>query len=473
MQLFSQHRKKTLLGGVVLLVVVALLWYVTQTQHVRPMVEISPPTPPQAGGRLQMGMDAGGRLQGGGLQMGMDAGGRLQGGGLQGGRLPMGMDMDDMDMGGMKMDGMGMEPNDTGQVTAMLTPQSKKLSGLQLAIVKEQTVEKVIRAAGRVAYDERRLTQINLKVAGWIETLLVNFTGQVVKKDEPLLTLYAPDLFIAQKEYLLAKKIEAVRPILAQERESGGGLLLAARQKLLLLGMTESQIRLLDQGGEPEQFLTINAPMEGVIIRREGMRGMYVTPGMPLYEMADLSVVWVMADVHENEIASVHTGQKARVAVMAYPEETFDGKVGFIDPFLNSKSRTVGVRVELVNPELKLKPEMFAEVTLAVGGRRGRVIPETAVIDSGTQQIVFVDGGKETYLPREIKAVRFGNRYLVLEGLEVGERVVTAANFLVDSESKLMASTEMMGALGMGGIKMEQATMGKMEMGPKKEAASP
>lgn len=205
---------------------------------------------------------------------------------------------------------------------------------------------------------------------------------------------------------------------------------------------------------------------------------MRVTPEITLYEIADLSTLWVLADVYESELSYLKTEQEANVTVTAYPGDTFQGKVTFIDPFLNSQTRTVRVRLEIPNPDLKLKPEMFAEVTLTAPLGKALLIPESAVLDSGLRKIIFIDKGMEMYEPKEIKARRIDNQYIVQEGLSAGDKIVTSATFLIDSESKLMASSNMMGALGMAGIKMEQAQMGEMDMemdgmkkGGKKEEA--
>lgn len=364
------------------------------------------------------------------------------------------------------MEGMEMGPNETGQAPAMLSPQKKQLIGVKVAEVEEKETERVIRAVGRVAYDERKLAQITLKVEGWIEKLFVNFTGQEVKKGEPLFTLYSPDLLATQQEYLLAKRSQKkllASPI-ADVRETGNILLSSARNRLLLWGISERQIQDLEKRGEPETAMTLTSPIDGVVIKREGTQGMRVTPDRTLYEIADLSTVWILADVYESDLSAIKKGADAKVTLAAYPGETFRGKVAFVDSFLNPQTRTVQIRIELANPERKLKPQMFADVELSALLGKGILIPESAVLDSGARQIVFVDQGKEMYAPREIKARRIGAHYAVQTGLAAGEKIVTSANFLIDSESKLMTSADMMGSLGMAGIRMEQAQMGEMDM---------
>lgn len=379
----------------------------------------------------------------------------------------MGNTKEDPSMKGMPgMEGMKMGINETGQATMMLTPEKKQRIGVKVAEVREKEIEKVIRTVGRVAYDERKLARINLRVDGWIQDLFVNFTGQEVRKGEPLLALYSPDLLSTQQEYLLAKRGQAklkASPI-AEVRETGGALLSSARTRLLLSGITERQIQELEERGEPQTAVTITSPISGVVTKREGIKGMRVTPEMTLYEIADLSTVWVLAEVYESDLSDVKEGQEAKIAVDAYPGETFRGKAAYIDPFLNPQTRTVRVRLELPNPGFKLKPEMFAQVELKSSLGKGLLIPESAVLDSGLRKIAFIDKGMEMYEPKEIQASRIDGQYLVQEGLSAGDKIVTSANFLIDSESKLMASSNMMGALGMAGIRMEQAQMGEMDM---------
>ncbi len=367
------------------------------------------------------------------------------------------------------MEGMAMGINETGQATTMLTPEGTALIGLKTTEVKEGEAVKVIRAVGKVAYDERRLAQINTRVEGWIQDLFVNFTGQEVKKGEPLFTFYSPDLFSTQQEYLLARKGQqslGASPM-TEVRQIGETLVSSAKKRLLLWNITEAQIKELEARGEPETDMTIHAPISGVVTKKEGVAGMHVSPGMTLYEIVDLSTLWVLADIYEQEISFIRKGVLAHVTVAALPGEIFKGRVTFIDPFLNPQTRTARVRLELANPGLRLKPEMFAHVEFHAKVGKGLLVPESAILDSGLRQIVFVDKGMEMYEPREVQARRINGQSLVSKGLTKGERVVTSANFLIDSESKLMASSDMMGSLGMGGIRMEQAKMGEMEMGMK------
>src|SRR5581483_1305783 len=311
------------------------------------------------------------------------------------------------EMDGMPgMEGMKMGVNETGQASTMLTPEKKQRIGVKEAEVQEKEVEKGIRAVGRVAYDERRLARINLRVDGWIQELFINFTGQTVKKGEPLLTLYSPDLLATQHEYLLAKRSQAKfsASSVAEVRETGDVLLSSTRCLFIVTGITEKQIQELESRGEPQTAIMITSPINGVVTKREGTQGMRVTPEMTLYEIADLSAIWVVAEVYESDLAYVKEGQEAAVTVDAYPGETFKGKVAYIDPFLNPQTRTMRVRLELENRRLKLKPEMFAQVELKASLGKGLLVPGSAVLDSGLRKIAFIDKGMETYEPKEIKA---------------------------------------------------------------------
>jgi Cu(I)/Ag(I) efflux system membrane fusion protein len=221
----------------------------------------------------------------------------------------------------------------------------------------------------------------------------------------------------------------------------------------------------LEQRGKPQKEMTIFSPIDGVVTKKMALQGMYVTPEMNLYEIADLSTVWIEADIYEYEVPFVKAGQEATVTLTSYPGKEFRGQVIYIYPYLNTETRTVKVRMEFPNPKGKLKPGMYGDVEIKTEVDKKLAIPQEAVLDSGVRKLVFVEKGEGMYEPREVK---LGNKvdhfYPVVEGLKSGERVVTSATFLIDSESKLMAASNMMGALGMGGIRMEQAQMGQMEM---------
>ena len=386
--------------------------------------------------------------------------------------------MSDRKIGGMKMgnakDQAGLPTGPVGitQAAVTVSPSRQQLIGVKADTVQERTLETVIRTVGRVDYDERRIRQFNLRVSGWITDLFVDYTGKFVKQGDPLFTLYSPDLVSTQQEYLLAKRtLERVEASPAAHIRTGAQAQVeSARNRLLLWNLTEGQIVELDRRGKPQTGTTLYSPVDGVVIKKTALQGMYVTPEMNLYEIADLSTIWVYADIYEYELPMVKLGQEAAVTLASYPEKDFRGRIIYIYPYLNPETRTVKIRIEFSNSDGVLKPGMYGEVEIKTMAGKKPAIPQEAVLDSGIRKLVFVDKGQGMYEPREVK---LGNKvdhfYPVLSGLSLGEKVVTSATFLIDSESKLMSAVSMMGMLGMGGIKMEQGKTGEMEMGGKKE----
>jgi Cu(I)/Ag(I) efflux system membrane fusion protein len=371
-----------------------------------------------------------------------------------------------MDMG--QQGGSSIGSSGGTQADVVRVPQGRRqLIGVKTAEVGERQIETSIRAVGTVDYDERRVRQVTLRVPGWITRLHADYTGRPVKKGEPLLTLYSPDWVATQEEYLLAQRTLArvtASPV-AHIRTGAESQVAAARDRLRLLNMTEEQIVQLERNGKPQRETTIYAPTNGVVTKKMAVAGMFATPEMSLYEIADTSIVWLNANIYEHELARVKMGEDATVTLTAYPGETFNGKIVYIAPSLDNETRTVKVRLEFHNPDGQLKPGMYGNVEIKTKGEPRLAVPHEAVLDSGTRKRVFVDRGGGTYEPREVTVGhKTGGFYPVLANLAAGEKVVTSGNFLIDSESQLMAATNMMGMLGMGGVQMEQATMGKMEM---------
>ncbi|HLZ33105.1 MAG TPA: FixH family protein [Nitrospira sp.] len=354
------------------------------------------------------------------------------------------------------------------QAYAMITPFKQQLIGVKTSPVGKRRLETVVRAVGRVDYDEQRITRVNLRVSGWVEELFVDFTGQLVAKGQPLFTMYSPDLVASEDEYLLALKArDKVResPI-SEARAQAEELVAAAHDRLRLWTLTDKQIDELARRGKAQTYITMTSPVTGHVIEKKAFKGLFVAPEMTLYTIADLSSIWVNAEIYEYEVPFVKMGQPATVTFAAYPGERFHGRVSFIYPYLNKEARTVKIRLELPNPDMLLKPDMYGDALIKIDRGDSLAIPEQAVLDSGTRTLVFVLRGEGLFEPRVVKlGPKIGSYYEVQEGLEEGEQVVTSGNFLVDSESKLMAATNMMGALGMGGIRMEQARMGEMDMG--------
>jgi Cu(I)/Ag(I) efflux system membrane fusion protein len=349
------------------------------------------------------------------------------------------------------------------QAAIRLSPEQRQMIGVTYGTVERIALKKTIRAVGRVDFDERRLADVTFKVGGWVQDLFVDYTGKAVRKGEPLLTLYSPDLVTSQEEYLLALRTrdQLAQSSLPEARNGSAGLVEAARRRLLLWDLTLPQINALEERGTPQTYLTLHAPISGTVVEKEVVRGMRVEPGMRLYRIADLSTVWLYADIYEYEIPLVHEGQGVAISLSYYPGETFSGKIAYVYPYLDTQTRTNKVRLEFANPQGKLKPGMYANSEIEINLGSTLTVPASAVLQSGLRQLVFVDQGQGVFAPREVKlGVKADSRFVVLDGLTAGERVVTSGNFLLDSESKLQSATSMMammGAIGMGDWKMESA----------------
>jgi Cu(I)/Ag(I) efflux system membrane fusion protein len=382
------------------------------------------------------------------------------------------MDMNAMTPAGAKsMEGMeGMPGMPAASSGAVVIPAVfKQLIGVRSAPAARATLEQEIRTVGTVGYDERGFTQVTLKISGWVREVFVNSIGRPVRKGEPLFTLYSPDLLITQDEYLLALKTQAqlAASPLGEAKANAAALVASARERLRLWDLTDEQIIALERRGKAEPSLTVYAPASGIVLKREAVPGKYVEPGTTLYEVADLSTVWVSADIYESEVKAVALNQPASVTLTAYPGETFRGTVAYIYPMLNTEARTVRVRLELPNPGLKLKPGMFGNVRLQTEVVKTLVVPKEAVLETGLRQLVFMDRGQGRYEPASVKLGRRSQDDVeVLEGLKEGDQIVTSANFLLDAESKLTSASSMqamMGRIGMADWQMRGAYEGKME----------
>jgi RND family efflux transporter MFP subunit len=331
-----------------------------------------------------------------------------------------------------------------------IAPERQQRIGVKFAeaALAPATVE--IRAVGRVAYDETRLAHVHTKVSGWIEEVFVNYVGAPVRRGQPLFTIYSPDLVASQEEYLLSLRAQRELGESSFERVSEGArsLRAAARRRLELWDMTAAQIEALEKRGEVSRTVTVLSPVSGVVTERAAYHhGRTVTPELDLYTIVDLSRVWVLAQVYEYELPHVAVGQAAEAALPYEPErKPLEGKVTFVHPFLDPKTRTVEVRMEFPNPDLALKPESFVNVTLRRDLGRRLVVPKDAVMDTGARQYVFVDQGGGYLEPRLVKAgAETAAGRLIAEGLREGERVVTAANFILDSESRLKGAFDALG----------------------------
>jgi Cu(I)/Ag(I) efflux system membrane fusion protein len=357
----------------------------------------------------------------------------------------------------------------SGQASVQLSPAQRQLIGVTYATVAKKPLVKTIRTVGRVEYDESGIAEVTLKISGWIKDLFVNQTGRFVKKGQPLLSLYSPDLVSAQQDYLLALRTRTKlgESTIAEALDSAEFLVEASRNRLLLWDLTPARIRDLERSGRPKLHQTLHSPITGYVIEKEALQGRRVEPGMSLYKIADLSTVWVKAAIYEYELPLIREGQEATITLAYIPGSAWPGSVDYIYPYLDAETRTNPVRIVFRNPGQKLKPGMYANIELKADLGERLVVPENAVLHSGMRKLVFIDRGAGRLEPREVTlGVQTDGYREVLGGLEVGQRIAASANFLIDSESKLAAAESMMammGQIGMGDWKMESAKPMTME----------
>lgn len=375
-----------------------------------------------------------------------------------------------------KKDSMGMDyiPVYEGEEEAsasgvkISTEKVQKL-GVRTARVERRALDAVVRATGRIEVDERRQFTIAPKFEGYIERLVVSATGQFVARGEHLFDAYSPELVAAQREYAVAAHgLAQLKDADAQTVAGMKRLADAALARLRNWDVSEEEIAQLAAGGEPRRTLTFRAPVAGVVLEKRAVQGMRFMPGETLYQIADLSRVWLIADVFEQDIGRVRVGQRARVKLEAYPERRFEGRVTYVYPTLKPETRSAQVRVELPNPDGRLKPAMYAHVEIAAGGDTVLAVPNSAVIDSGTRRVVIVDRGEGRFEPREVRLGARGDEYVaVLEGLKEGETVVVAANFLIDAESNLRAALGSMtapeAAAAAGKVQVAHSARGRLD----------
>ncbi len=338
--------------------------------------------------------------------------------------------------------------------TVQISPERQQLIGVKFGNVEMKPLEKVIRTVGRVDYDEKRIATVSPKIGGWIEDLFVDFTGRYVMKGEPLLTIYSPELVSTQEEYLIAlrAKKDLIKSPFPEVADSGNSLAESAKRRLKLWDISDDQIRILEETGQAKKTLTLYSPFSGFVLEKVAYKGMSVMPGMALFKLADLSNVWLYADIYEYELPFIRLGQQASIQLSYIPEESFTGRAVYIYPSLNQETRTAKVRFEFPNPHGKLKPEMYANVEIKVHLGQKLVVPDGAIIDTGLRQMAIIDKGSGYFEPREVKVgVKVDNYYEVIKGLKAGEKVVTSANFLIDSESKLKEAVGAMAGMEHGG----------------------
>ncbi len=342
---------------------------------------------------------------------------------------------------GMQLVKSGPTAPAAGLSLVEIEPRRQQLIGLRTVAATRGSIGGAWKTVGRVVVDETRVRHVNLKIPGYVERIYVNYLGKKVNRGDPLFAIYSPELLSVQEEFLLALRTQGSLAKLGGAAGDGAGLVAAARRKLELWDIPKATIDQLAQSGVPTKTLTLYSPATGVVVKKDVVEGMKLDAGAMPYEIVDLSTVWVVADVYESELRFVKLDMAGTLTLAAYPNREFKGKVGFIAPLLEPQTRTVKVRLAFANPLGELRPEMFGEVVFAGMPHEGLLIPSDAVIDSGSEQIVFVTFGDGHFAPRQVKlGDGDGTQVEVLSGLSAGEQVVTRANFLIDSESRLRAS---------------------------------
>lgn len=336
-----------------------------------------------------------------------------------------------------------------------LSDEMKDRIGVTYATAREESLELRVRAVGTVTYDERRLVSLNPKIEGWVESLYVDYTGAEVRRGQPMLSVYSPAMVAAQEELLLARRLVDRTSAAPDSRAASNAdaLLEAARRRLAYWDVPADEIRRVEESGEPQKGLVLRAPASGIVVEKHAQAGARIVPGMPLYHIADLSSVWIEAEVFEKDLSLVHEGQPARVTLEAYPGQEFDGRVTYVYPTVSLEARTGRVRLEMANPDGRLKPGMFASVSLdAPPTDLAVTVPRSAVLNTGERSVVFVRGADGALAPRNVETgLGGGDRIQVLAGLAAGETVVSSAAFLIDAESSLGAAMQAMGMDGEGG----------------------
>ncbi|MCF8167545.1 MAG: efflux RND transporter periplasmic adaptor subunit [Rhodoferax sp.] len=356
-----------------------------------------------------------------------------------------------------KKDPMGMDyipvfENDANPASAAggtvpngVTVSAEKVQqlGVRTEKVQLRSLDKTIRAAGRVEPDERRQYAISPKFEGYVEKLHVNVTGQSVAQGQPLFEVYAPELVSLQREYAIAAQgVVALQGADSPAQQGMKRLVESSQQRLKNWDISEEQIKGLVASGQTQRTMTFRSPVAGLVTEKRAVQGMRFMAGESLYQVTDLSAIWVIADVFEQDIGAVRNGSLARIRINAYPDKVFQGRVTYVYPTMKPETRTVSVRIELANPGLLLKPAMFAQVEVPVAANAKRVtVPLSAVIDSGTRQMVLVQQTAGRFEPREVQlGERSDSHVVVQKGLSEGEQVVVSANFLIDAESNLKAA---------------------------------
>jgi Cu(I)/Ag(I) efflux system membrane fusion protein len=344
--------------------------------------------------------------------------------------------------------GSGGEPSAVpGYSVAKITPERQQLIGVRTGKVKRGRLRMSIRAVGIIEPDQTRLRRVHTRVSGWVTRLHVDFVGQDVKKGDPLLELYSPELLQTQYDYLLALESSESR-----SRAAGRRLVEVARRRLELYGVPADEIERLRKTRKARDTLRLRAPISGRVLQRSVREGSYVQPAEDLYRIADLSVVWLQAKVYQYELPHIKVGQPARVTLRSGPDIEIPGKVSFVEPVLQEAARTVNVRVALDNPREALRPGMYADLRIDHDMGFGLLVPESALLRTGERSLAFRVLPGHRFEPVEVKfGSRFKDQFEVRGGLQQGDEVVTSAAFLIDAESRLKSATGAMAGHQHGG----------------------
>ncbi len=365
-------------------------------------------------------------------------------------------------------DGMAGMAGMSGDGSISLTADEIRSFGVTFGTAEPRELKALVRATGVVVLDETRVAQVTSKVGGFVERLDVDYTGQDVRRGQSLYALYSPDLVAAQEELLAAARLpDGVGATAVPGLPSGeGGLLDAARRRLRLWDVSDRQIDAVLRQGAPERTITFYSPVRGTVTEKRVVRGQAIEPGQPLYTIADLSVVWVEADLRESDAGAVAERSAAEIEFAAFPGRPVAGRVAFISPTLQGETRSVRARIEVPNPDGRLKPGMYGVVHLSTGGRRTLTVPAEAILRTGKRSLVFVDLRGGRLAARDVQTGRTaGGLTEILAGVEPGQRVVTSAQFLLESESNLgdimrsmvgQAGSAAMPGMDMGGDSADQ-----------------
>lgn len=372
----------------------------------------------------------------------------------------MGMNMPGMGPGSMGRE--GAPSGVKGYADVEVAPEVQQRIGVTIGRVERAPLRMSVRTVGIVRPDETKTAHIHVRTEGWVEKLFVNYTGQKVRKGEPFLSIYSPEFYRTQLDYVTARRSEHASTLARGERTLAD----LSLRKLKLLDVSDQELEELERTGTPHEYMTLRSPVTGTVIEKNVLEHEYITPGRDLYVVADLSTVWVQAKVYEYELPHIELGMPAAITVAALPGRQFPGKVVFVQPTVEEATRTIRVRVELPNPDGALKPGMFADIVITHPMGEGLLVPTSAVIRTGARDIAFRAESNDRFVPVEVQvgAVKFGNRFQILKGLDEGDRVVTSANFLIDSESRLReggGGMAGMPGMDMGGMKSKG---GKAEM---------